>query len=210
MRIYAYVVTYPDAIPIREHTTTTARNNSIVRESWFFSPPLVRSCRKAEKDAAPLFYANNSFRAELTCGDTSTLLTWLVNISPRYLALVPKLIISLEMRSFFDIDNMRKDFECSGRTLPSTAVTSKCITNRGISADRILMVSPELKHLAKDARLLGRGVRDAETLREQWLDELQTWLDHDEYAGMTPGEAASYTLVTGKMEALLREEGATA
>ncbi|KAK5120767.1 hypothetical protein LTR85_005833 [Meristemomyces frigidus] len=207
-KIYAYAVTYSEPIPIREHTVTNTKlhSNTVVRRSWFFSPPLVRTCRKAEKDAAPLFYANNSFKSELTDGDTKTLIAWLGNTSRAYLSLVPELIISLDPRSFFDIDSLRTQLDRDGRTVTATAILSKAITESGISADRIVMVSPaDMKHLAKDARLLGRGVRDAEKLRDQWFDDLQGWLDYDEYEGLTVGEATGYKLVSGKMQGLLRE-----
>lgn len=184
----------------------TNTRNPIVRRTWFFSPPLVRTCHKAEKDAAPLFYANNTFKAELTDGDTKTLLAWLSNTSRAYLTLVPQLIISLDPRSYFDIDSLRTQLDRDGRTVTGTAVLSKALTENGISADRIIMVSPaDLTHLSKDAWLLGRGVRDAEKLRDQWFDDLQGWLDYDEYDGLTAGEAAGYKLVTGKMQGLLRE-----
>ncbi|KAK4542259.1 hypothetical protein LTR36_006912 [Oleoguttula mirabilis] len=208
-KIYAYVVTYPEPIPIREHavTNTKLHSNTIVRRSWFFCPPLVRTCRKAEKDAAPLFYANNSFKAELTDGDTKTLLAWLSNTNRAYLVLVPELIISLDPRSFFDVESLRTQLDRDGRTVTATAILSKTITESGIGADRIFMVSPaDMKHLAKDAGLLGGGVKDVEKLRDQWFDDLQGWLDYDEYEGLTVGEAAGYKLVTGKMQGLLREQ----
>ena len=199
-RIYAYGLIYPDPIPIRMQTATNAKfgSNSIVRQSWFCSPPLLRACRKLEKDATPLFYANNSFRAELTDGDIGTLLTWLSSIDSKYSALVPELIISLTPSAFFDIDRLRRD-DANGETHVITGMLTKLLTNKGISGDRILMVSREMIHLDKDAKLLGRGVRDAEKLRDLWFDELQKWFDYEEY-GIRGTDQAEYEVVTGAME----------
>ncbi|KAK5137781.1 hypothetical protein LTR08_007353 [Meristemomyces frigidus] len=210
-KIYSYVVAYPDPIPIREHkvTKTIRQTAEIVRESWFFTPPLLRTCLKIEKDATPLFFANNRFRVELTDGTTNTLHAWLENTSPVYLAQVYELIISLEPRTFFDVDTLRKQLTRDSKRSPAPLSTtaselSKAITDSGISANRIVMTSPvEMKHVYKDAKLVGRGVRDAPSLRDLWFDDLQHWLDHDEYEALTIGDAAGYTLVTSKMAALL-------
>ena len=66
------------------------------------------------------------------------------------------------------------------------------------------MTSPEeMQHVHKDAKLVDRSVRDADRLRDQWFDDLQDWLDHDEYEALTMGDAAGYEMSTSKMAALL-------
>lgn len=183
-KIYGYAVAYDQPIPICLHTTTMhaiSKETMIVRKSGFFNPPLLRACRKVEKDAAPLFYANNSFKADITDGDTSTLMTWLTSTDPAYLALVSELVITLEPRSYFDIIDLRHAAQ-DGNTSVRTHDLAATLIEKGITADKIFMTSPEdMKHLNKDVMLMGRSVTDTEQLREKRFDELQKWLDCEEY-----------------------------
>ncbi|TKA81233.1 hypothetical protein B0A55_02363 [Friedmanniomyces simplex] len=119
--IFALAVTYAEPIPIRPHTTTTSplgtavtaldshKDNIIARRSWpFFCPPLLRTCQQAEKEATALFYARNTFKAEVTDGNVSALIAWLRATGPENLRLVPKLIIGVEVRSYFDLESLRR------------------------------------------------------------------------------------------------------
>lgn len=184
VKIYAYAVTYSEPIPIRLHTTTTDVPGSgavILKQSKFFNPPLLRTCRKIKKDAARLFYANNSFQAELTDGDTSTLMTWLMSTDPPYLALVPELVITLNPRSYFDVVQLRQSAQ-DGSTNKRTYDLATTLVTKGITVDRIMMTRPaDTKHLSEDAYLLEGRVEDTAQLSEEWFDELQKCLDDEEY-----------------------------
>ena len=125
-KIFTYIVAYKDPIPIREHKVTNTQYQSAIisREGGFFAPSLLRTCLKIEKEATPLFFANNRFRAELTDGTTKTLHAWLENTSPKYLALVPELFISLEARTFVDVDILRAQLARDAERNPAPSSTT--------------------------------------------------------------------------------------
>ena len=162
----------------------------MVRSSGFFTPDLLRTCRKVQKDAMSLFYAKNSFQADLTNGDATTLLAWLGTVDGPYLTLVPQLIISLNPHSFFDIEQLRHA-ESAGTTKGNAKKLAAALAAGGVSSDKILVEHPDMRCVVKDSVMLGCGndLKDAEDLREKWFDALQEALDEEEYE-MEEGESA--------------------
>ncbi|KAK0291851.1 hypothetical protein LTR91_008808 [Friedmanniomyces endolithicus] len=195
-QIFALAVTYPHPIPIRLHTTTTppvasgtttdyhgqTRATSLIaRRKWFFSPPLLRTCRVARREATAVFYAGNEFRAELTGGDVSALVEWLRVTRPEFLGLVPKLVVSMEVRSFFDLEALRRAEGSVGQR-EAWAVLSRLLIGGGVAGERVVMVDlTRWGELVGDAELLRRGAGDAKGAVRAWFEGFREELDREEY-----------------------------
>ncbi|KAK5726327.1 hypothetical protein LTR17_012856 [Elasticomyces elasticus] len=186
-QIFALAVTYDEPIPIREHTAITSPNatdskdNVIVKRTWRFSPPLLRVCRQTEQEATALFYAVNDFIVELTDGDVTALVGWLQSMNLVHLKLIPKLILSMNVYSYFDLNALRQAEGTVGASYDHQ-VLSKLLVGGGVRADKIVMVDlTDARNLARDAYWLRRGMRDAEALVKGWFGELRNWLDFEEY-----------------------------
>ncbi|KAK5694677.1 hypothetical protein LTR97_009267 [Elasticomyces elasticus] len=186
-QIFALAVTYDEPIPTRQHTAITSPNatdskeNVIVKRTWRFSPPLLRVCRQTEQEATALFYAMNDFIVELTDGDVTALVAWLQSMNPVHLKLIPKLILSMNVYSYFDLNALRQAEGTVGASYDHQ-VLSKLLVGGGIRADRIVMVDlTNARNLARDAYWLRRGMKDAEALVKWWFGELRNWLDFEEY-----------------------------
>ncbi|KAK1058027.1 hypothetical protein LTR12_000038 [Friedmanniomyces endolithicus] len=229
-QIFALAVTYPDPIPIRLHTTTTppvasetttdnngkTRTTSLIaRRSWFFSPPLLRTCRVARREATAFFYAGNEFRAELTGGDVSALVAWLRGRKREFLRLVPKLVVSMEVRSLFDLEALRRAEGSAGQR-EEWGVLSRLLVRGGVAGERIVMVDlTAWGELVGDAGLLRRGAGDAKGVVRAWFEGFREALDREEYGvgevgmdeesgeiggGGSLGEGEEVGLVTGMMK----------
>ncbi|KAK0265046.1 hypothetical protein B0A54_09165 [Friedmanniomyces endolithicus] len=193
---FALAITYPHPIPIRLHTTTTppvasgtttdyhgqTRATSLIaRRKWFFSPPLLRTCRVARREATTFFYAGNEFRAELTGGYVSALVAWLRVTRPEFLGLVPKLVVSMEVRSFFDLEALRRAEGSVGQG-EAWAVLSRLLVGGGVAGDRVVMVDlTRWGELVGDAELLRRGAGDAKGAVRAWFEGFREELDREEY-----------------------------
>ncbi|KAK0265425.1 hypothetical protein LTR91_009794 [Friedmanniomyces endolithicus] len=228
-QIFALAVTFPHPIPIRLHTATTppvatqtsTDNNDkrtvkslIARRSWFFSPPLLRTCRLARREATVFFYAGNEFRAELTGGDVSALVAWLRTMGPGKLGLVPKLVVSMEVRSFFDLEALRRAEGSVGQG-EGWRVLSRLLVAGGVAGERIVMVDlTRTGELVGDAGFLRRGAGDAKGVVRAWFEGFREALDREEYGfggvgvdeegeevggGGRLGEGEEVGLVTGMM-----------
>ncbi|EMC93763.1 hypothetical protein BAUCODRAFT_36214 [Baudoinia panamericana UAMH 10762] len=196
--VYTYVVTYEEPIPIRLFSATSSEGidtcTAILKRTWFFSPPVLRICRAIAEEAAPPFYANNSFKAEVMGSDTSVLQEWLNATHPAHLALIPELIISLEPRSFFDLQELRADSAATGSS-SSAGELAALLVGSGISGERVFMkVSIDFGVLREDAMWLGRRTGDVTNLWKAWFADLQECMDREEY-GMAEKEG---TLVQGE------------
>ncbi|KAK0356767.1 hypothetical protein LTR91_007597 [Friedmanniomyces endolithicus] len=229
-QIFALAVTYPHPIPIRLHTTTTppvasetttdnngkTRTTSLIaRRRWFFSPPLLRTCRVARREATAFFYAKNEFRAELTGGDVSALVAWLRGTKGEFLRLVPKLVVSMEVRSFFDLEALRRAEGSAGQG-EEWGVLSRLLVAGGVAGERIVMVDlTAWGKLVGDAGLLRRGAGDAKGVVRAWFEGFREELDREEYGfgevgvdeeggevggGGSLGESEEVGLVTGMMK----------
>ncbi|TKA81236.1 hypothetical protein B0A55_02361 [Friedmanniomyces simplex] len=252
--IFALAVTFAEPIPIRPHTTTTSplgtavataaaaagdsnininKDDLIARRSWsFFCPPLLRTCQQAEKEATALFYARNAFKAEVTDGNVSALVTWLRATGPEHLKLVPKLVIGVEVRGYFDLESLRRRRaeEDEGRSVPGEAGELRGLGRLlvgggfgGVGRDRVVMVDLTVRReLVVDAYWLGRGTRDAEGLVRGWFGELRRWVDCEEdrfgavdegegeggdVGEVGKGEGEEVGLVTGKTKKLVWPRG---
>ncbi|KAK1822815.1 hypothetical protein LTR12_002740 [Friedmanniomyces endolithicus] len=195
-QIFALAVTFPHPIPIRLHTATTppvasgtttdnngkTRTTSLIaRRSWFFSPPLLRTCRLARREAMVFFYAGNEFRAELTGGDVSALVAWLRGTKREFLGLVPKLVVSMEVRSFFTLEALRRAEGSVGQG-EGWRVLSRLLVAGGVAGERIVMVDlTRTGELVGDAGLLQRGAGDAKGVVRAWFEGFREALDREEY-----------------------------
>ena len=177
MKIYGYVVTYPENIPIRVHsiTNTLAVTGAIVKQSWFFNPPLLRTCKQTESDATALFYANNIFEAETRDGEYPDLLRWLEKTDSAFLSIVRRLIIKLEVQSFVDINALR--VQQSGKIFGTNDFLAETLIMCGISADRIKLARKASDHLRYDARVSKCSAPDLNLLIVTWAKDLQCALD---------------------------------
>ncbi|KAK0947799.1 hypothetical protein LTR29_000700 [Friedmanniomyces endolithicus] len=196
-QIFALAVTFPHPIPIRLHTATTppvasgtttdnngkTRTTSLIaRRSWFFSPPLLRTCRVARREATAFFYAGNEFRAELKGGDVSALAAWLLATGRGKLGLVPKLVVSMEVRSFFDLEALRRAEGSAGQReewgVLSRLLVAGCRWSGG-GEDRDGGFDAD-GELVGDAGLLRRGAGDAKEVVRAWFEGFREELDREE------------------------------
>jgi len=133
----------------------------------------------ARREATAVFYAGNEFRAELTGGDVSALVAWLRVTRPEFLGLVPKLVVSMEVRSFFDLEALRRAEGSVGQA-EVWRVLSRLLVGGGVAGERVVMVDlTRWGELVGDAELLRRGAGDAKGVVRAWFEGFREELDRE-------------------------------
>lgn len=168
--IYTYAMTYADPIPVRKHSTLTAwydeKGERLIREAWRFTPALLRTCRQIQDEAGAIFYANNTFKGTIRNSDISEITDWIHEVDEACVREVKEFIISIEPTSFADL----LDMSTGPHICQQARTLAKALSNTNISGPQI--DSPVLKHLNKDAKLMGFEIDDAEQMRSRWVLEL--------------------------------------
>ncbi|KAK3070031.1 hypothetical protein LTR53_011151 [Teratosphaeriaceae sp. CCFEE 6253] len=203
-RILALAVAYPDPIPIRMHRASTSpiaatasatatsddegRTTSLIAtHAWFFTPPVLRTCRALEREGTALFYAGNVFAAEVRDGDVGELLAWLRSARTVHLRLVPRLVITLRPGGWGDVQALRCGEGSVGREYDFEGL-GKLLVFCGIMGGRLELDAPGggggggavTAELGRDARLMGRGVGDVGELVGEWFAGLRRWVEFEE------------------------------
>lgn len=178
-KIFTYAVTYEVPISIHKHSAVHAwydsKGERLVRETWRFLPPLLRVCDQLLVEAAPLFYASNSFTTTITNGDLSELITWLRETDSSCLSMVNRLILRVEPVSFGDLLDM-----CSarvdGRIMQQSHALFIEAGRAGMRLDYIEVCEPKLRHIYKDVVLMDLDEDRARRIVSGWIDQLKKQL----------------------------------
>ena len=168
--IFTYALTYNEPIPIRKHTSLNAwyddEGERLIREVWRFTPALLRTCLRIHQEASPIFYASNTFKATIRNSDISEITNWVEETDEAYLRAVKEFIIAIEPTSFADfLDMSTGPAICQQARSLAMALSRTDITSPQIDL-------PVLKHLRKDAELMGFEMGEAEQMRSRWVLEL--------------------------------------
>lgn len=168
--IFTYALTYNEPIPIRKHSSLNAwfddKGERLIREVWRFTPGLLRTCLRIHQEASPIFYAANTFKATIRNSDISEITSWAEETDEDHLRAVKDFIIAIELTSFADFLDMS-----TGPAICQQARTlAKALSMTSISSPQIDL--PVLRHLSKDAKLMGFEMGEAEQMRSRWVLEL--------------------------------------
>ncbi|KAK3074826.1 hypothetical protein LTR53_002421 [Teratosphaeriaceae sp. CCFEE 6253] len=181
-------------------TTTTSL---IATHAWFFTPPVLRTCRALEREGTAMFYAGNAFAAEVRDGDVGELLAWLQGARTVHLRLVQRLIITLQPLGFLEVQALRCGEGSVGREYDFEGLGTLLVCC-GIVGGRLELDAPGggggggavTAELGRDARLMGRGMGDVGELVGEWFAGLRRWVEFEEgsFGGLEGGDGGGESL----------------
>lgn len=173
------------------HWVDSAAQKRICRVSWHFSPPLLRACIHIQVEAAPIFFASNTFKADVRDGDIADLLDWLHGVPSVYLMHVRELVLNIEPTCLADVAELSaRAADAEGMREQAVAFT-RAVMKAGFACDVIQVEMPAPRFLEKEEAVWGVGMELACEVTDRWVNVLMGELagleEMEEMVGMFEG-----------------------
>ena len=148
------------------------KGERLIRKVWRFTPPLLLVCDRVQDEAAPIFYAGNTFMGTICDSDADEITSWMRDTNPKYITQVKQLFIIIEPTCFSHLLDMTTASN-KYAVFDQAHLLVKTMTQAGLPTTRVKLVLPPVKHMSKDALLFHFDTDDVEEFRFRWVAALE-------------------------------------